>query len=120
MWLDDNPGFAGTIPKGFGALPELESLSLVGCGLSGTIPAELALLGSNAKLLFLAENSLTGGVPVEFGSLRRMEVLQVEQNSLTETIPQEVCRLTFGRLETLSADCNICPSDRRCCTNSCP
>jgi hypothetical protein len=125
LWIDDNPGLAGPIPKSLTDTETLVSLSVTNCGLTGTIPTELGLMTDMIQMWFY-DNKLTGTVPTEFGDLIKMKVLNVQKNDLTGEMPSEICtrRSPFGRLEELEADCDsgeiVCDSDCcTCCGESC-
>jgi hypothetical protein len=60
VWIDRNPGIQGSIPSEIGLVSSLQSLSITNCGLTGTLPSELA----NLRLtnLFCFGNEITGSV----------------------------------------------------------
>lgn len=61
--------------------------------LTGSIPAELALL-TNLKGLWLDKNQLTGSIPVELALLANMGAISLSENKLTGTIPAKLGQLT--------------------------
>lgn len=61
--------------------------------LTGSIPAELALL-TNLKGLWLDKNQLTGSIPVELALLANMGAISLSENQLTGTIPAKLGQLT--------------------------
>ena len=71
----------------------VRSLNLNDNQLTGTIPAELALL-TGLDWLGLARNQLTGPIPAELGRLANLEVLGLDGNQLTGTIPPQLSNLT--------------------------
>mmetsp|Transcript_7277 Transcript_7277/g.11499 ORF Transcript_7277/g.11499 Transcript_7277/m.11499 type:complete len:513 (-) Transcript_7277:804-2342(-) len=118
LWIDDNPGIAGTLPTTIGQSSTLVSLSVTNCNLSGPIPSELGQLTDMVQM-WLYDNSLTGTIPSELGHLIKMKTLNLQMNQLVGEMPANICgrRRPFGRLEELEADCDgeiIC--DETCCT----
>ncbi len=71
----------------------VQSLSLSGLELDGTVPSALAKL-SGLELLELSENNLTGAIPTELGGLTRLGRLSLGQNRLTGSIPPSLGRLS--------------------------
>ena len=72
----------------------VESLSLSGNGLSGTIPAELGNLLHFTDQLQLNSNLLTGPIPPELGNLTELQELTLNSNRLSGPIPPELGRMT--------------------------
>ena len=70
-----------------------------GCGLSGTIPREIAQL-SALTYLSLWDNSLSGKLPPEFGSLSALNELFLHHNALSGLPPPTLSNLV--NLQTLS------------------
>ena len=81
----------------------MEFLNLGSNDFSGSIPPELANLGS-LTWLGLGFNSLTGSIPPELGDLASLEFLRLGANSLTGPIPPELGDL--ANLEWLNLDTN--------------
>ena len=81
----------------------VRSLNLNDNQLTGTIPAELALL-TDLDWLGLARNQLTGPIPAELGRLAKLEVLGLDGNQLTGTLPPQLNDLT--KLEDLDLSGN--------------
>ena len=77
--------------------------TIVGNGLSGVMPAELASL-SSLQYLNLSINRLTGPIPTEFGKLTRMQSLNLTGNQLTGSIPGELGNLSVLRRLALGAN----------------
>jgi hypothetical protein len=101
---------SGEIPEEIGQCTALRSLALSGqrsnsgfswhdesinSGLSGNIPASITNL-SNAYLIYLWGNFLTGPIPSDIGALTELEHVSWSQNDLTGTIPSSI-----GDLENL-------------------
>jgi hypothetical protein len=104
--------FAGSIPTSIGKATTLQSLSLSYCGLSGTIPSELAKTKLDRMWLFA--NKLTGTIPTVLAQ-KTWLYLYFEENSITGSVPTGICnQKKAGTLKELGANCNICPSG--CCT----
>ena len=116
LWIDTNPGLAGTIPESLGvSSTPLASLSATECSLTGTIPKTLGNI-TLLQQLWLYDNQLTGGIPSELGLVSNLGILDVAGNDLIGTMPEEVCDLTenFGKLLTIGADCSEITCE--CCT----
>ena len=71
----------------------VESLSLGGNNLSGSIPPELGNL-TDLKHLYLWDNQLSGSIPPELGKLTKLEGLQLHNNHLTGPLPQTLISIT--------------------------
>ena len=117
VWIDDNPGFAGSsLPANLDAMAQLQSFSATGCGLSGSMPTSLGNL-SMMKQMWLSSNNLNGVIPSTIGDLDSLVTFQVQGNVLTGAMPDEVCDNVYpqGLVRRLVADCDgemECP----CCT----
>ena len=86
-------GLTGHIPP---ELAQLSSLTRLGLGfneLTGQIPTQLGSL-SNLAVLNLASNHMAGNIPVELGKLANLEELRLDSNSLSGEIPAELARLS--------------------------
>lgn len=81
----------------------VRSLNLNDNQLTGTIPAELALL-TDLEWLGLARNQITGSIPAELGRLANLEVLGLDGNQLTGTIPPQLNNLTYLRWLALTSN----------------
>ncbi|CAB9520746.1 Leucine Rich Repeat [Seminavis robusta] len=69
---------------------EVANLMFIQNNLVGTIPPELALLGS-LKHIFLMRNSISGALPVEvFSALAEIQELRLGDNQISGTIPEEI------------------------------
>ena len=64
-------------------------LAVGSVGLTGRIPAELAMLKNLLHLRF-ADNQLTGSIPSELGILSQLNNLDLYDNQLTGSIPSEL------------------------------
>ena len=82
-------GLTGSIPAELGSLVKLVGLTLRWDELTGTIPPEL---GNLVKLerLSLYDNGLTGSIPPELGKLTSLVSLNLEFNHLSGTVPKEL------------------------------
>ena len=86
-------GLTGSIPGSFGSLTSLQTLYLYRNELTGPIPDSLGNL-TNLKWLILQSNDLTGAIPDALGNLTNLEVLDLWQNRLTGVIPDSLGNLT--------------------------
>lgn len=117
LWIDRNPLMEGTIPTQIGSVASLQSFSITGCNLQGTLPTELANL--RLHQFWAYNNSLVGTIPTQFGRLGNLARLGLEGNDFMGTMPSEICqnRVPNGLLMKLESDCESggkidCP----CCT----
>ena len=117
IWMDRNPMITGTIPTEIGLASNLKSLSVTECGLTGTLPTELASL--RLQQLWFYSNQLSGEIPSELGQVESLTRLGLENNTMVGTMPQEICdnRSPMGLLGKLEADCQDGGSVQcDCCT----
>ena len=77
-------------------MKNLKKITIIECGLSGEIPAELFAL-ENLADLSIYKNNLTGTIPTEIGNCVKLSTLDLSHNKLTGTIPAEL-----GKCEKLS------------------
>jgi Leucine-rich repeat (LRR) protein len=123
VWTDRNPfGFA-TIPSEVGNLVSLESLSLVGCELEGSLPTELGMLQNMTEMWFY-NNTLDGIIPTEIGTLSNLVTFRTEDNMMMGEMPSEICDLTDDLLKQLATDClgpdeDVTCSCCQCCESPC-
>ena len=94
-----------TLPSEIGRLTSLLGFFLSDNNLSGTMPAEVALLASPAQPpgwgtsgLQLDSNLLEGSIPSEIGLLFRLPALLLQGNQLSGEVPQELFDLAEGGL----------------------
>lgn len=114
-WMDFT-NVLDSIPDNIGDLKLLQSLSLVYCKLTGTIPNSIVNTVIN-RLWLYGNPNLTGAFPPGFENLD-WSFLYLEGTGLTAQIPKEICE-QVGTVEgedltELGADCDICPTG--CCT----
>ena len=120
--LSSNPGLVGsTIPTSIASIGTLSWLDLSGCNLTGTIPAGFGTL-PNLKLFYLSynqlngslpsfspnssivelyadSNGLSGPLPATLADLRNLNKLYLQSNRLTGSVPNIVCTLSGYNLE---------------------
>ncbi|CAJ1950550.1 unnamed protein product [Cylindrotheca closterium] len=75
----------------------LETLSLDGLELKGSLPTEMGFL-TMLKHISLPNNGIEGSMPTQLGNLKHLETLHVTSNKITGAIPT-----TFGRLTMLES-----------------
>lgn len=116
-WFDFTK-FQGGLP----VLPaSLKSLSLVQCGLAGTLNR---LVNTEASLdrVWLSGNRFNGFIPTQIADKHpNATILHFEENRLEGEIPASICNLIAsedngGFLETLGANANNCAGAGNCCT----
>jgi len=110
LFADSNPLLGGSIPAGIFSLPNLETINLRNCSLSGTLPnainapiLDMLLLGENSLVgtlpqnwiapqlvrLFVHHNRLSGTLPASIGNLTQLHFIEATHNSLSGTLPPE-------------------------------
>ena len=98
-------------------MARLEVLTLVRCGLSGEVPAEV--LGRCGCLveLNLSRNNLWGEIPPSIGKCLRLRHIDLSQNRLSGHLPSEIC---LSSLRSLSCHENALsgeiPANLRFCS----
>jgi Leucine-rich repeat (LRR) protein len=111
LWLNWNPDLGGSFDDLSLLLPQLTSLSMVSCGLTGALPT----LPSTIQSVFLANNTLSGAVPDSYAQLGNLASLTVQDNDLT-SLPFCVNDV----LTYLAADCDLCTTAGCCsCCGDC-
>lgn len=123
LWVDRNPMIEGTIPTEIALAESLQSFSVTGCSLTGTIPTELASL--RLHQFWAYNNSLTGTIPTEFANLDTLVRLGLEKNDLTGDVSAGICanRVPNGLLAKFETDCedggSVTCSCCTCCGPQC-
>ena len=88
-----------------GLVSNLNALSFVLCGVSGTVPSEIGLLSSSMEIVYFSklqkpedlsttEGYLTGSIPTQVGLMTNLRQLTFNNNFLTGVIPTELGLLT--------------------------
>lgn len=72
-------------------MTNLKNISIVNCGITGTIPTELFASGVLIQLI-INKNKLTGSIPAEIGKCFNLATLKLSQNQLTGNIPGEIAK----------------------------
>ncbi len=116
LFVSQNAGLGGSLPKEIGSLKKLKKLSIAQTDISGSIPAELAgceglvdFMANDTKLsgeipdiwdqlpnlgsLMLYNCDLTGGLPASLGKCAKIKSIQLYQNNLTGNIPESFAQL---------------------------
>ena len=83
----------GSLPPELGTLANLTRLNLSVNSLEGAIPPELGNL-NNLEWLLLDGNFFTGPIPPELGNLANLDALALGVNQLSGPIPPELGKLT--------------------------
>ncbi|KAF6265426.1 hypothetical protein COO60DRAFT_955373 [Scenedesmus sp. NREL 46B-D3] len=83
-------------PRWFAVLPRLTQLRVVGCGVQGSLPAELAA-ARQLNSLVLSHNRLTGSLPEQLVQFQALMLLDLSHNALSGTLPRQ-----WGGLSALS------------------
>jgi hypothetical protein len=66
------------------------SLNLRDNRMSGSLPAELSLLGGSLVTMDMGANQLTGAFPSDFGILANLQTLRLDNNGLSGNVPEEI------------------------------
>jgi hypothetical protein len=86
----------------------------LGTGLTGTLPAQLALLSSLTQLVIRDNISLQGTIPYQLGEVTSLESVEIQGNKLTGGIPKELLLL----VKTTSASFRIDGNQVSCVTEA--
>eukprot|EP00541_Cyclophora_tenuis_P018965 CAMPEP_0116550488 /NCGR_PEP_ID=MMETSP0397-20121206/5453_1 /TAXON_ID=216820 /ORGANISM="Cyclophora tenuis, Strain ECT3854" /LENGTH=108 /DNA_ID=CAMNT_0004075321 /DNA_START=328 /DNA_END=654 /DNA_ORIENTATION=- len=78
------------MPTEIGLFTRLESLSLEGNLLTGSLPTELGLC-TRLRSLTLGKNELSGELPSELGQLFSLRTVSLDGNRFTGTVPSDLC-----------------------------
>ena len=70
-------------------MTNLKGISIIDCGITGTIPTELFATGE-LRTLDIYRNAITGSIPTEIGNCAHLSSIKLQQNALTGTIPSEI------------------------------
>ncbi|KAG6402435.1 hypothetical protein SASPL_134628 [Salvia splendens] len=98
LGFNNNP-LGGILPSSVGNLsPRLQQLNAYGCGLKGSIPAEMGNL-SDLISLALDDNRLVGSIPRTLNRLVNLQALDLAFNNITD----EACDLQSLSLLSFSA-----------------
>lgn len=82
--------FAGVCTALEAVTPRLEMLTLVRCGLTGEIPAEVFRSCGCLTELNLSRNNLWGEIPTTIGQCLRLRHIDLSQNRLSGQLPPEI------------------------------
>lgn len=93
-----NP-IANGFPKSLLNSKSLQSVSMFGCGMNGTIPDNLFTNMSALTTLYLYNNNISGLLPSSLLNLTNLQTLQLHENSFEGNISQ----LDFSKLPNLQA-----------------
>jgi Leucine-rich repeat (LRR) protein len=97
-------GLSGSIPSSFFSLNSLKELIIFGNpGLYGSVPLSVGSM-TNLITLELMGNRLSGSIPWTLGSLRRLTALSMDTNLFNSSIPSSIGELT--KLVTLTLSIN--------------
>jgi hypothetical protein len=77
---------SGTIPAEIALLTNLKYLELSGNDIRGTIPREIDRISSMSRLI-LSDNDMTGTLPYELGGLNKLTHIDLSGNGFTGSIP---------------------------------
>ncbi|NLZ95825.1 MAG: hypothetical protein GX921_08390 [Bacteroidales bacterium] len=74
-------------------MKNLKGVTIIDCGITGTIPTELFTTGE-LRSLDIYRNTITGTIPTEIGNCSQLSSIKLHHNSLTGTIPVEIGNCT--------------------------
>lgn len=112
--LPSNPNLAGSLPKEWGQLSQLQELNLHNNQLTGTLPSQIGLLTSMTSL-HLSDNQFTGEIPSTITELSNLQFLWLHHNRFNGTVSPSVCY--FPNLKEIWVDCESvrCPCPQCWC-----
>ena len=84
-------------------MTNLKSITIMNCGFTGPIPAELFASGKLTGLS-IYKNNLTGSIPAEIGNCPNLSIVRLNQNQLTGNIPAELAKCEKLNLFDLSGN----------------
>lgn len=86
------------------SLPNLQVLSLKGCGLSGPLDSSLAKL-KYLSVIILDENTFSSDVPESFANLQNLTVLSLQACNLSGSLPKKIFQVPT--LKTIDLSSNV-------------
>ena len=103
--------FVRTLSNAGGPIPgdkvskmtNLKSITIIDCGFTGPIPAELFASGKLTGLS-IYKNNLTGSIPAEIGNCPDLSTVRLNQNQLTGKVPAELASCEKLNLFDLSGN----------------
>ena len=87
-------GLEGTLPESFAAWDKLNLLGLSGNALTGTLPAAALAAWTNMDIFAVGFNNFRGTLPTEIGLWPNTTSFDVRHNTFTGTLPTEVGVMT--------------------------
>ena len=91
--ISENP-FLGHLPDSFGNLSSsLQSFYAELCNIKDPIPKGIGAL-RNLNMLALSDNNLSGTIPSTIKAMKSLQRLYLDGNQLEQRIPTEICLLT--------------------------
>ncbi|MBO7418294.1 MAG: hypothetical protein J6U14_05110 [Bacteroidaceae bacterium] len=84
--LSDSGAWPGVVANEKGVVTQID---LKGCGLTGTIPADIGDL-IYLQEIDLSNNNLTGGIPKEVANITNLKSFYVNNNKMDGEVPKEV------------------------------
>ena len=70
-------------------MKNLRGVTIIDCGITGTIPVELFTSGE-LRTFEIYRNNITGTIPTEIGNCVQLSSIKLHNNELTGTIPAEI------------------------------
>nr|GMD19708.1 piriformospora indica-insensitive protein 2-like [Ipomoea batatas] len=89
-----NPGVIGQVPSAIGDLKRLQSLVLVGNGLSGDLPGNIGRLVRLRRLVISGNKFITGRIPDSFGGFGSLLIFDLSRNFLSGPLPSSLGNLS--------------------------
>ncbi len=84
-------------------MTNLKNITIIDCGFTGPIPAELFASGKLTGLS-IYKNNLTGSIPAEIGNCPNLSTVRLNQNQLTGKVPAELAKCEKLNLFDLSGN----------------
>jgi hypothetical protein len=102
----------GSLSSDLGLLAHLESFTVEGNAITGTLPTTIGLWTELREFKVTLNNGLTGRIPVSIANWTLLESIVIWNTTLTGTIPDSLCDTAIEASKGCNVNCS-------CCANIC-